>query len=159
MSPHTRPEASNKIVVTARLNSKHPTCPAATTPRIGPEMMHNQLGQTMTAAMNAQFAWTIGSMPSFIVAGICACGFCYKMKIILEEIFRCFPCAKETHRRSGDCPICRTPISWFFSILSFFQNLFFSWCNPLLSSLAVCFWMSGNGPFAPGNFQKPSTLP
>nr|CAD2183581.1 unnamed protein product [Meloidogyne enterolobii] len=22
----------------------------------------------------------------------------------------CFPCAKETHRRSGDCPICRTPI-------------------------------------------------
>lgn len=22
----------------------------------------------------------------------------------------CFACAKETHRRSGDCPICRTPI-------------------------------------------------
>lgn len=22
----------------------------------------------------------------------------------------CFPCAKETHRRSGDCPICRCPI-------------------------------------------------
>ncbi|KAF7627365.1 hypothetical protein Mgra_00009344 [Meloidogyne graminicola] len=40
------------------------------------------------------------------------CTICMTNRVIYRcgHMCMCFPCAKETHRRSGDCPICRTPI-------------------------------------------------